>query len=531
MFAVSCPSLTTCEALGTAQLNAQPTLQEFVVTYVNGVPTTTVTLPLTEIYSAAVTYVGSISCPSVGNCVAYFEGQGYGQSYVVETNGTWGSPKSLPPSERLQKIDCVTVSWCVGVGSDASASNAADAGLVAIYSGGAWAAQTDVANTTWLRGVSCWGIGSCEAVGDVEPSGPSSAAEAAVQLKGGVLQPAVKVPPPESNSSQDNGGLYAVSCLGTGECLAAGNFYNGLEADPISVEFTAGSWQTSSFVSLPSDAERDFAGFDSVDCVDASDCTLGGGYVTTTRQGAAMMATGSLGSGTQSTTELTAPSGAPDDLTGVGCYNANTCVLIGNYTINLNTSDVTTLAASVTAGNVPGAPLRVEALAGNGILDVKWTAPADDGGSPITYYTVKAGSAGCSTTVATSCTVSNLTNGKAYEVTVTANNTFGAGNSSSAVTGVPTTTPKGPPGEVRDLDAQPGSHEVTLTWLAPRHKGTGIAHYSVCHGATSPVCSSTSKLKDKVTGLKNGVKLKFTVVVVGKDGELSKPSSVSARPT
>ncbi len=45
---------------------------------------------------------------------------------------------------------------------------------------------------------------------------------------------------------------------------------------------------------------------------------------------------------------------------------------------------------AVTPGRttVPGAPTGVTATAGDGSAQVSWTAPANNGGSPITSYTV-----------------------------------------------------------------------------------------------------------------------------------------------
>ena len=56
-------------------------------------------------------------------------------------------------------------------------------------------------------------------------------------------------------------------------------------------------------------------------------------------------------------------------------------------------------SALVRAQTVPGAPTNVVAVAGNGQAAVSFVAPADNGGSPITSYTVTSSPSGITASV------------------------------------------------------------------------------------------------------------------------------------
>ena len=113
----------------------------------------------------------------------------------------------------------------------------------------------------------------------------------------------------------------------------------------------------------------------------------------------------------------------------------------------------------------PGAPTIGTATAGNASATVRWTAPADNGGSAITGYSGPGRSTPPSTQVgalrpagagATSLAVTGLTNGTAYHFQVAATNSVGTGafsGSSNTVTPTAGATVPGPP---VIGDAQPG---------------------------------------------------------------------------
>jgi hypothetical protein len=82
---------------------------------------------------------------------------------------------------------------------------------------------------------------------------------------------------------------------------------------------------------------------------------------------------------------------------------------------------------------VPGAPTIGTATGGNAQAVVTFTAPASDGGSPITGYRVTSSPGGITATGSSSpITITGLTNGTAYTFTVAAQNLVGYGAESAA---------------------------------------------------------------------------------------------------
>ena len=111
------------------------------------------------------------------------------------------------------------------------------------------------------------------------------------------------------------------------------------------------------------------------------------------------------------------------------------------------------LFASGTAWATPGAPPEKSpnflGLPLDGGVILSWSAPDDDGGSPITEYVIAAriGTVNPFDTVATvkghpdTYTVENLTNGVPYEFVVIARNSIGDGPPSDSITLTPTGEP------------------------------------------------------------------------------------------
>lgn len=107
------------------------------------------------------------------------------------------------------------------------------------------------------------------------------------------------------------------------------------------------------------------------------------------------------------------------------------------------------VATSPASASVPGAPTGVGGTAGNARVSLSWTAPASNGGSAITSYTItpyigaSAQTAIVTGTSAVTREVTGLVNGTTYTFTVKATNAVGTGTDSAASASLTPAAPVG----------------------------------------------------------------------------------------
>ncbi|MFL6154979.1 MAG: fibronectin type III domain-containing protein [Marmoricola sp.] len=176
------------------------------------------------------------------------------------------------------------------------------------------------------------------------------------------------------------------------------------------------------------------------------------------------------------TTQITAPF--------LGSYSFT---ITGTYTADDTAGIVASDPATATATTTPGAPATFttapDSRATTGTLS--WTAPASNGGSPITGYKIT-GLPGGTVTLGNQLTYSavNLVPGTTYSLDLQALNANGAGTTKSATIKVLTWAPTTKPG----LTATLSGSTATVTWTAPANPGGAtLTGWHVVGTGASPV--------------------------------------------
>jgi hypothetical protein len=231
---------------------------------------------------------------------------------------------------------------------------------------------------------------------------------------------------------------------------------------------------------------------------------------------------------------ITATGGGSATSTAVtGLTNGTAYTFTVTATNAVGTSPPSAASNQVTpaAPTAPGAPTIGTATAGNAQATVTWTAPASNGGSAITGYTVTSSPGGITATgggSATSTAVTGLTNGTAYTFTVTATNAVGTGPASAASNSVTPSAASGVPGAPTIGAATADVGQATVTWTAPASDGgSPITGYTVTSAPDAITATAGSTATSAtVTGLTNGTAYTFTVTATNANG--TSPASAAS---
>jgi fibronectin type 3 domain-containing protein len=182
---------------------------------------------------------------------------------------------------------------------------------------------------------------------------------------------------------------------------------------------------------------------------------------------------------------------------------------------------------------VPDAPTLNSVVPGNAQVVLGWSAPASNGGGPITGYTATAspGGSSCATTTL-GCTISNLTNGVSYTFVVVASNAIGPSPASNQLSATPATVPGAP----SLAPATAGNGTVSLSWTAPASNGGSALIGYKLYRRTTPndeilltTLGTVTTFSDSTVA--NGTTYIYSVSAVNGVGEGARSSERSATPS
>jgi len=189
-------------------------------------------------------------------------------------------------------------------------------------------------------------------------------------------------------------------------------------------------------------------------------------------------------------------------------------------------------SAAVIPITVPTAPIFPCGTAGNGQVSLSWIAPSDDGGCPVSDYTILYSTGGViwttfphSASAATTATVTGLSNGTGYMFQVAAVNAAGTGTysaSSFAVVPGGSDTVLNAPSNIMGIA---GNGQVSLSWTAPSDNGgSTVTDYTIQYSTNGGVSWNnyvhlpSTATTATVTGLTNSTSYVFRVAALNAAG-------------
>jgi outer membrane protein OmpA-like peptidoglycan-associated protein len=462
--AVDCPAVGACVAVG-QYLDASGHERALLEVETSGswaaVPT-----PLPAGAGASSSLDG-IDCYLAGACVAvgqYEDGAHHEQALlVVDDSGAWSAVTAPLPSgadttgaaNALYSVSCTSATDCAAVGSYLARVPASSCvhddcqeSLLDVEAAGTWSAATaplpfdaspSPATGDALNTIDCSSVGNCVAGGSYVDTHGNNQVALDEDIAG--TWSAVTAPlPANASSSPDTNAIDSVTCSSDDNCVAVGQY-----DDDVTTEYpeglieteTAGTWSAQR-APLPADAranEPDVQ-LNDLSCSSSTSCVAVGTYVTALGDlhPRALLDVDFSGSWLAGFVQLPADASGLQPYSQLGqvaCTSSISCIAVGSYVTNDDTPQVLLDQWSValtTVAVVPGAPTEVVVKIGPAHARVAWTAPQQDGGSPITRYVVTASPGGelCITTGATTCPVWPLVPGRRYSFRVVADNELGA---------------------------------------------------------------------------------------------------------
>jgi len=310
---VSCPTASTCVAVGTYSLSGDgsgPTA--LAALRQNG--SWTLLTPATP-SGAVQTEFSGVWCTSATHCIAvgnYSTGNGPLPLAEVWNGSTWAVPSvpAEPSGAELTGVSCTAATACTAVGPGAGAIR---------WNGSAWSQQTlakpSRGTVPDLFRVSCPSATTCTGVGEYFVEG---IAYPAAEVWNGT---AWKYSAVTIDTSFDTAYLNDVSCFYPDACTAVGTYQDPVDGYRSVAETVTVTWQLQT---TPAPSEAVSSAISGVSCVSSTTClAVAGG----SPEGAYSL----LWNGA-AWTDGTIPSASVTDLNSVSCSSGKACTAVGGNT-------------------------------------------------------------------------------------------------------------------------------------------------------------------------------------------------------
>jgi hypothetical protein len=226
-------------------------------------------------------------------CLTAFQGgaaDAAGGARSAVTAGGWGKAVTLPGGAEVGTLSCPSPGNCGAGGSRPSADGGSEA-VVLSQVKGKWGGVLAVRGLTPRKGwknasgvgaVSCTSAGNCVAVGGY--AGKSSRNQAFIVIqRRGVWGPATAVPGLASLNTGNSAGLGGVSCISAGNCVATGTYSTKSASGLLfTVSEVHGTWgnaaATPVVTALSGQAAGTDAGIGGISCSSPGNCSAAGSY-------------------------------------------------------------------------------------------------------------------------------------------------------------------------------------------------------------------------------------------------------------
>jgi hypothetical protein len=231
--------------------------------------------------------------------------------------------------------------------------------------------------------------------------------------------------------------------------------------------------------------------------------------------------------------------GSSSPITVTGAFGGGSSYTFSVTATNANGASAASSASnSVTFASVPGAPTGLTATntpSGRGFNDgaasIQFNAPASNGGSAITRYTVTSSGNHVATGSSSPITVTGLSSSTGYSFTVKATNAIGTGPDSGSFGAVSVTTAPQNPG-VSPTPTVLSSTSVSINITAPPDGGSTITGYTITSSPSIALSyTATSAGTKTVTGsFAANTAYTFRVTATNANGESAGSGTFAVTP-